>query len=113
MSENSVIQVVTANVMAVHELLLSWLPTEEVAYFQEADGNTVFIFLDDVSEDDLEDLVGLLAEHNEIRPGNTALSFELLQDLHAKNNLPAGIVRLEKEAGKPGLKEYFGRSEDE
>jgi hypothetical protein len=46
----------------------------------------------------------------------TALAFtdfDGLQELEYEDELPVDIIRLEREPGKPGLAEYFGRSEDE
>jgi hypothetical protein len=46
----------------------------------------------------------------------TALAFtdfDGLQELEYEDELPENIIKLEREPEKPGMAEFFGRSEDE
>jgi hypothetical protein len=53
-------------------------------------------------------------QNAELIPATKALPFEASGDFESlKEHLPPGAIRVERDAAKPGLGEFFGRSADE
>ena len=83
-----------------------------IAFIGEDAALEVWIFPEDDCEhavwDDLETRAKVLGI-----PPDHITHFDALSALEDDGTLPEGFVRLEREPEKPGLKEFFGRSQDE
>jgi hypothetical protein len=77
---------------------------EENHYFEYRHGRCV---------DALVGEIGPRVAELEIPTALAFTDFDGLQELEYEDELPSEIIKLEREPGKPGLAEYFGRSDDE
>jgi hypothetical protein len=130
----------TSDLERVKTLLMAKLQANSSAFLRVWSGWTQIYFdqyLDDGDSDDFESVALGLSQlaltvscfgeeipaiiksfHHELevatttKPEQPNLSFEDLQELEDSGTL-SGYEKLEFEAGKPGLAEFFGRSQDE
>jgi hypothetical protein len=79
----------------------------------DEDGNHYFEYRHGRCVDALVGEIGGRVAELEIPTAMAFTDFDGLQELEYEDELPDGIIRLEREPAKPGLAEFFGRSDDE